>query len=295
MTTPPRSAGTELGILCADRSERGKLALTGPQRAWFLHQVVTQAFEDITPGEARDAAMITAHGRMTGYCEALATEDAVLCHFESELIGVFEETLRRYVFATQVDIADVTSARGLVLVAGSGWREIGGIVAPEASQHRTTSLGVEAGYLWLEGTGVQDVMAALEDSGAKVAGEADLEHIRISNGVARWGREMNTKAFPQEVGIEGNAIHYDKGCYLGQEAMAKIHFRGKVNRKLVRVVADAPLSVGAEVSEEGQKVGSVTSASNGIGLALVRHTVAPGAEVSAGGVPARIEAPAPYS
>ena len=93
--------------LYADRSDRGKLELSGPQRAWFLHQILTQSFEDIEPGEARDAALITAHGRMVGYMEALATDDTLRLHFEPELIESLPDALQRYVFATQVTIDDV--------------------------------------------------------------------------------------------------------------------------------------------------------------------------------------------
>src|SRR5688500_14109641 len=92
----------------ADRSARPKLRFTGPQAAWFLHQILTQAFEDMRPGEAREAAMITAHGRMTGYLEVLAADDAFRAHFEPALAATLPDEIRKYVFATQVEIDDVT-------------------------------------------------------------------------------------------------------------------------------------------------------------------------------------------
>src|SRR5688572_28091922 len=112
------------GILIADRSQRGKLRFTGEQRAWFLHQILTQSFEDIRPGEARDSAMITAHGRMSGYLETIASQDAIYCHFEPELRETLPELSRNYVFATRVEIDDVTDEFGLVLLAGENWREV---------------------------------------------------------------------------------------------------------------------------------------------------------------------------
>ena len=114
----------------ADRSERGKLELTGPQRAWFLHQILTQAFEDMSAGDARDTALITAHGRMVGYMETLATDDAILMHYEPELAGTLPDALRRYVFATQVDVADVTVDYGLVLLVAPNWQEVAAEIAP---------------------------------------------------------------------------------------------------------------------------------------------------------------------
>ena len=272
-------------LLFADRSERGKLRFSGPQSAWFLHQVLTQAFEDIAPGEARDAAMITAHGRMTAYIEAIATDDALLAHFEPELIDTFPESIRKYVFATQVEIDDVTGEMGLVLVAGDSWREAGEGIDETAVLHPTSSLGAPAGYVWLPRAAIGSALAQLEELGARRASEGELEEIRIRNRVARWGREMDSKTFPQEAEVDARAVHYEKGCYLGQEAMAKIHFRGKVNRRLA-LLEGASLEPGIDVESGGERVGKVTSVSDGRALALVRYTVEPGAEVQAGGSPA---------
>ena len=268
--------------LYANRSDRGKLQLTGPQRAWFLHQILTQSFEDIEPGEARDTALITAHGRMVAYMEALATDDALLLHFEPELIETLPDALQRYVFATQVTIEDVTNEFGLVLVVGPGWDELAHSVAPHASTHRTLSLGVPAGYLWTAVDAIDEVLVALKESSLEEATEDELEALRVERGMARWGREMTDKTLPPEAGLDDIAVHYDKGCYVGQEAMAKIRFRGKVNRKLRRLRADSALAVGSDVTLDDSKIGTVTSASGGHALALVRYSVEPGTKVTAG-------------
>ena len=115
--------------------------------------------------------------------------------------------------------------------------------------------------------------------------------LRIQHGVPRWGREMDFKTFPQEVGIDGRAVHYDKGCYLGQEAMAKIHFRGKVNRRLAHLASEQAVAVGAEVVVDGKKVGAVTSTGGGLALALVRATLEPGAEATVEGEPVFVDPP----
>jgi tRNA-modifying protein YgfZ len=257
--------------LYSDRSDRGKLRFSGPQDKWFLHQILTQAFEDMEVGEARDAALITAHGRMQGYLEFLATENGLLAHFEPELKSSLPDDMKRYVFATQVEIDD--PELDLVLVLGEDPLEAAstwdGVLV-----HPTSSLGVTAAYLWTSSS--EKTMAALQELGAQEASEEQLEAIRIEQGVARWGREMDNKTFPQEAGIEGRAVHFDKGCYVGQEAMAKIHFRGKVNRRLARITSDRPLEVGAELTSEDRAVGKVTSAVGARGLAIVRYTVEPG-------------------
>jgi folate-binding protein YgfZ len=275
-------------LLFADRSERAKLRFSGEQATWFLDQILTQDFEDMASGEARDTAMLTVHGRMIGYLETIAMGDGILAHLEPELRESLPQELRKYVFATRVDIEDVTDDFGLVLIAGPTWREAAREVAPGAPLHPTRALGAEAGYVWVPRAETQRALSALEDEGLKPAGEDELEDIRIANGAPRWGRDMNEKTIPQEAGIHEWAVHFEKGCYLGQEAMAKIHFRGKVNRKLRRLVAEAPISAGVEVFDGDKKIGVVTSASANRALAMLRHTVEGGAKVRAGAVEAEV-------
>jgi len=283
-STPP-----ELLRECwADCSERGKLAVSGPQRAWFLHQVLTQAFEDIAPGEARDTAMITSHGRMTGYLETIATDDAIMCHFEPELRTSLSETLARYVFATRVEILDVTDDWGLVLTVGDRALQTARRECPGALAHPTRSFGASAFYLWTPPAEMDALLGALRGAGVAEGSDVELEALRITRGTPRWGREMGPKTIPQEAGIEERAVHFDKGCYLGQEAMAKIHFRGKVNRKLFRLKSAGALRPGAEVMSVEGKVGTVTSAVGGRAFALLRYNVEPGSEVHVEGVPASV-------
>lgn len=271
-------------LVYADRSDRTKLRFTGEQRLWFLDQILTQRFEDMAPGETRDACMITVHGRMTAFLEAVATADAVLVHAEPGVAGSLSEAISAYVFATRVEIADVTSGYGLVLVAGPGADGAAAAAGPESIAHPTASLGTAAAYAWVPAGGAGTAIEALEAAGARRAAEDELEAVRIANGVPRWGADMDARTFPQEAGIDDRAVHYDKGCYLGQEAMAKIHFRGRVNRRRVRLVGDGDLSSGAEIVVDGGRAGSVTSAHGAAAIALVKHTVAPGTRVVAGGV-----------
>jgi folate-binding protein YgfZ len=275
-------------MLFADRSERAKLRVHGPKRLWFLHQQLTQSFEDMTPGTARDAAMITVHGRMRGYLETVATEDAVLCHFEPELRPGLIEELSRFAPLIPVEFDDVTEDWGLILVVGPSWSEAARL-CPQAIVHETTSLGTPAAYLWMPLESTAKALSDLAGHGYEPAAEEHLEALRIERGVPRWGREMDFKTFPQEVGVDERAVHYEKGCYLGQEAMAKIHFRGKVNRRLARLAGEHPLSPGAEILLEGKKVGAVTSASDGRGLALLRAAIEPGTEVMVRGKPVEVD------
>jgi folate-binding protein YgfZ len=177
----------------------------------------------------------------------------------------------------------------LLLLAGDDWKAVAARVASGAVLHPTRVVGGDAGYVWIDRSTVQGVAAALEGEGWRRATEEELELRRIYAGVARWGRDMDSKSFPQEAGIDGWAVHYDKGCYVGQEAMAKIHFRGKVNKRLRRVSASGSLRPGAEVTVDGKKIGSVTSAADHRGLALLRHDVEPGTRALAGEVAVTVE------
>lgn len=275
-------------VLFADRSDRGKLRVGDEQRAWFLDQMLTQSFGDMHPGDARDAALITVHGRMQAYLEVVATEDTFLCHYEPELRASVPEALRKYVFATRVTLDDVTDEMGLLLLGGEGSSEVAAELTGEGVLHPSASLGIEASYLWLPRAEVALVAERLRSQGITEASEDELEAIRIAHGVARWGRDMDAKTFPQEAGVDERAVHYEKGCYLGQEAMAKIHFRGKVNRRLARLESSGPLVAGTDLIAGETKVGTVTSAAEGHGLALVKHTTEPGTEVAAGQVTAKV-------
>jgi folate-binding protein YgfZ len=271
----------------ADRSGRGKLRLSGEQDLWFLHQILTQSFEDMLEGDSRDAALLTAHGRMVGYVETLRHDGTVLVHFEEVLIETLPEALRRYVFATRVEIEDLTESHGLLLLVGDDWRTLASKAAPSAVPHPTRSLGVEAGYLWIERSGIDAAIASLETLGADGIDENELEELRIDNAVPRWGKDMGVKTIPQEVGLDRWAVHFEKGCYVGQEAMAKIHFRGKVNRRLVRLEG-AALSEGTKVVSEGAEVGTITSVAADRALAVVKHTIELGQTVEVDGQEVRV-------
>ena len=178
------------GPLYADRSERGKLRVTGPQRSWFLDQILTQSIQDMKPGDAREAAMITVHGRMTAYMEILATDDALLLHFEPELRDGLADEMSRYVFATPVDIEDVTDAMGLILVTGAGWDESLEQLDARVLAHASRSLGIPAAHLWVDRARVEPLLAELEGRGFERATEDEVEAVRIAHRVRRWGRGM---------------------------------------------------------------------------------------------------------
>jgi tRNA-modifying protein YgfZ len=273
-------------LVHADRSERGKLRVSGPQALWFLDQILTQRFEGLSPGDATETAMLSVHGRMTAFAESIVVAGAdgpeALLHFEPELRPTFQESLQGYVFATRVELTDVTDAYRMVLFAGPGHEDA---AASLGVAHPTRSIGVGATYSWAP-------VAATTTPPGKPISEDALEELRIASSVPRWGRDMDAKTIPQEVGIQESAVHFEKGCYLGQEAMAKIHFRGKVNRRLASLeLGEGGVEPGAELTDaEGATVGRVTSVAGNRALAVVRYTIEPPTVLHVGAVEARVAA-----
>ncbi len=274
-------------LLFADRSNWGKSSVTGEQRAWFLHQITTRSFEDIAPKEARAAAMLTAKGRMAGYFEAVETGEELLLHYEPSLHPQLPDALRRYLFATRAEVLEADDW-GLVLAVGGDWQEALRRAAPESVIHATSDLGAPAGYAWTPLSRVEDVLEAMRGQGAKEASEDDLEAVRVSAGAPRWGFEMNESTLPLDVGLDGIALDLDKGCYVGQEVVAKIHFRGRVTRALRRLDAEGPLVRGASVRAGEAAVGTVTSAAGTAGLAVLKADIASGSVVQAGDIQAKV-------
>ena len=237
------------GTFYADRSERGKLRFSGPQDRWFLHQILTQAFEDMQPGEARDSAMITAHGRMVGYLEVLATEDGLLAHFEPELKADLPDAIRRYVFATQVEIEDVSDD----VEPHPGWRyrrersrrSWRGTHPPDHCSGRARVLRVDE----IAPTTSSRYSATRGPSPpAKSSWRRSVSRTESRGGAVTWTprRSLRKRASTER------AVHFDKGCYVGQEAMAKIHFRGKVNRTARAISSEGRVEDGVELQLDGQ-------------------------------------------
>lgn len=133
-----------------------------------------------------------------------------------------------------------------------------------------------------------DLISRLSTAGAKTADENEWERRRIQIGWPKWGVDMDDNTFPQEANmIELNAISFTKGCYIGQETVARIHYRGHVNKFLRLVEIQSPdsthISLPAPVfSAEGKEVGTITSIAGDTGIAMIRREIEDGAELTSG-------------
>jgi folate-binding protein YgfZ len=284
--------------LIVDRSERGKLALTGPEAKAFLHGQVTNDIERLEPGSGCYAAFLTHKGKMLGDLRVLDAGDELLLDCERIALQDLFNMIRRYKLGRDVELHKRTLERGLLSLIGPDARRIAGAAELPATEHahRAATVGGASVRLIATDLGVdvscdaadsEAVAAALIAAGAVPGTEADAEVRRVESGRPRYGVDLDDTVIPQEAGLNERAVSFEKGCYVGQETVARLHFRGKPNRHLrglrlsERVDPGTPVRLG---EREVGKLGSVVeSPVHGvIALALVRREASPGDTLDVG-------------
>jgi len=285
-----------------DRSERGKLALSGPDAVEFLNGQVTNELADLLPGEGRYAAFLTHKGKMLGDLRVLAVpgqEGAIelLLDTERGALQALFDMIRRFKVGYRVELHKRTLELGLLSLIGPRAVEIAG-ADPGAEEHasaRADIAGVEA-LVVRTGEGLDAICqagdtellaAALRARGAVPVGEAAAECLRIESGRPRYGLDLDDSVIPQEAGLNDRAVSFTKGCYVGQETVARLFYKGKPNRQLRGIALSAPAASGEELRLAERVVGRLGSVTvsprfGPIGLALVRREADPGASVAVG-------------
>src|SRR3954470_6281814 len=295
------------GAGLADRSERGKLALTGADAKEFLAGQVTNDIVGLQTGEGCYAALLTPKGRMLGDLRVLDTGDELLLDMDRPALQAIFDVIRRATIGFAVELHKRTVQRGLLSLAGPRAREIAGATDLPATEHAhrlATVGGVEVRIIATD-VGV-DVLTLAEDTdtvrdallaaGAEPVSEATLDVLRVETGRPRWGAELDETVIPQEAALNDRAVSFTKGCYVGQETVARLHWKGKPNRHLRGLRLSAPVTSGTPVVAGEREVGTVGSAvvsprHGAIALAILRREVAPGDRVRAGDVDADVVAP----
>jgi folate-binding protein YgfZ len=280
-----------------DRSERGKLALTGEDRKEFLDGQVTNEIEALSDGEGCYAAFLTPKGKMLGDLRILDAADELLLDTERVALQTLFDMIRRYSLGHRVELHKRTLERGLLSLVGPRAREVAGARLPDAEHsHVMAELAGRPVRLIVTDGGVDvlcdaadtaAVSAALREAGAVDVDEAAAEVLRIERGRPRYGIELDDTVIPQEAGLNDRAVSFTKGCYVGQETVARLHYRGKPNRHLRGLRLSAPAEPGAPLLHEDREVGRLASAVASprlgpIGLALVRREAPPGSTVAVG-------------
>ncbi len=274
-----------------DRSERGKLAVTGDEAADFLDSLLSNDIKGLGVGDGCYATLLTHKGRMLADVRVLRTETGVWVDTERPGLQALFDALMQFRIGYRAELHKQTLQRGLMSLIGPAADElVGGAPGPvEHANTKTAIAGVEALVVRTDvgldlicaAEDVEALRAELEIRGAVAVGEDAVECLRVERGRPRFGRDMDETTMPQEAAINDRAVSYTKGCYVGQETVARLYWKGKPNRHLrglelsgEAAPGDALLLADAEV---GVLASVVLSPSLGpIGLALVRRAAVPG-------------------
>jgi len=288
-----------------DRSERGKLGLTGSQAVEFLNGQVTNELADLGAGEGRYAAFLTHKGKMLGDVRILALGEhageapsGLLLDTERVALQELFEMIRRFKIGYDVELHKRTLERGLLSLIGpeseriAGAERLGGPehaneyleIGPIAALAVRTDVGVD---LICDAGATEKLTGELLGRGAATVSLDAAECLRVERGRPRYGIDLDSSTIPQEAGLNERAVSFTKGCYVGQETVARLHYKGKPNRHLHGLRLSVPADSGEELRLAERSVGrlgsSVVSPKLGpIALALVRREAAPGARVNVG-------------
>jgi tRNA-modifying protein YgfZ len=280
-------------VALVDRSQRGKLALTGPQAKELLTGQVSNDIDALVPGGGCYAALLTNKGKMRADLRVLDTADELWLDTERVGLQALFDTLRRGAVGWQAQLHKRTLQQALLsLVGPHAAQAVGGELGPEHA-NRHARLGGADVLLVATDLGI-DVVCAAEDAervrdalDVAAVPEAAAEVLRVESGRPRYGLDLDDTTIPQEAGLNERAVSFTKGCYVGQETVARLHYRGKPNRHLrglrlsAPVPTDTPLVLGER--ELGRVGSSVMSPRFGpIALALVRREAGVGDELGAG-------------
>jgi tRNA-modifying protein YgfZ len=298
-----RQLREECGLL--DRSDRGVLLVRGPDAAEYLQGQLTNDVEALEPGDGQYAALLDRKGHMQADMRVLRPgAEEIWVDTEPEALAATRRHLEMYSIGRDVEVGNLSEERAILSLIGPRSVEIAGTAAlPENSCETTAVAGVEclaAGTangidLIAADDEAERLRGALLEAGAVEVSPAAAEILRVESGTPRFGAEMGAATMPAEAGIVEDAVSFTKGCYIGQETVARLHYKGRPNRHLRGLRLSGPAAPGAALrlgeKEVGQLGGSVVSPAFGpIALAILRREAEPGAELAVGedGVTAQV-------
>ena len=234
------------GTAWLDLSARGKVYATGRDRARLLHNLTTNNVKQLAPGEGCYAFLLTPQGRIQADLHIFCLEDRFLLDTEPETRERVQQLIRKYIIADDVTLTDASDALCEVTLEGPGSAAVlaaSGAPAPAKP--------------WAHAPWDGMLVAA----GAAPASAEAARVVRLENGVPRYGEDIFETTLPQET-RQMHALHFNKGCYLGQEIVERIRARGHVNRLLMKLLVEGvePPVPGARVEAEGAEAGEITSA-----------------------------------
>jgi folate-binding protein YgfZ len=260
-----------------DLSSRVKIALTGGDQVRWLNGMVTNNIRDLATGRGVYAFLLNPQGHILGDLYAYNTGDSLMIdsdRFQSEkLLATFDH----YIIMDDVEVANVSGKLTAIGVTGPKSQEVlraAGFEVPnlEPLQFvdvtrqnvgmtlvRGDNASVESYELWLSPDQVTSVPDVLRNAGAMPVGPNALELLRVAAGIPRYGQDIRERDLPQET-EQQRALHFSKGCYIGQEIVERIRSRGNVHRKFTGFEVEGALpAVGTKIQADGRDIGEITS------------------------------------
>ena len=260
----------------------GWVSITGEDRVRWLNGMVTNSIQDLQPGHGNYNFLLSVQGRIQGdayvFAEAAAESDALLLEAAIEQIPNLTTLLDRFIIMDDVELADISATRAGLLIAGPSAASLLsqlGISTADLAQLQLKTISwrsedvtilhahsplVPRFELWASPAVIAALTAELHQAGAIPIPPAALEHLRILEGTPRYGTDIRDKELPQET-AQTRALHFSKGCYLGQEIVERIRSRGNVHRTFTAFRLEGALPTrGTLLEADGKQIGELTSA-----------------------------------
>jgi folate-binding protein YgfZ len=300
------------GALFFDRSDRTRMRISGPKAAELVTGMVTNDVSALIPGEGQYAAALTPKGKIVADLRIFALDDALLIDASAAAAPGWMEMVRKYINPRIAPYHDLSAELGDIGIFGRSSRSAvarvmdvddrelaslapyGHLSRPFGNVTviiaRVPEIDLDGFEIFVPREAAAALTAKLEAVGILAGSQSTWAIARIESGRPEWGTDMDESTLPQEANFdELGAISYTKGCYIGQETVARVHFRGHVNRFLRRlrfVTRPAPPKGAELVDEAGKVIGEIRSSAlsprfGGVALGMVRREVPPGTTLQA--------------
>jgi folate-binding protein YgfZ len=275
MTLTEKFQAARTGLAVGPLRPRALIHAGGPDARDFLHRMLTQDLKGLPEGGAAHFALLTVKGHLVAEGQLLLLPDGVLLDVDPAAAPELHAQLARMVIMDDVTLTERTEGWRVLPLLGPGAAAAAQHQAPGLSRWVNRRRGVPALDLLVAAADAGALRDRLVAKGAAPLEEDDLEALRVAGGVARWGADMDGSRLPMEAGLTADAISFKKGCYLGQEVVARATARGQIQRGLVLLRLPDGAGPGSRLTAAGAEAGAVTSAATTpegrLGLAYLRR------------------------
>ena len=304
-----------------DLTARTRIALTGSDRVRWLNGMVTNNVRDLAPCHGLYAFLLNPQGHILGDLHAYNRGDSLLVESDLSQLEKLLATFDHYIIMDDVEVADVSEKISAIGIAGPKAGEVlhaTGLDTPgtlplhfvdqiwqdvPVTVVRGDSESVESYEIWISPDRLTVLRDALVRAGAKPVGTVALDMLRIASGIPRYGQDIRERDLPQET-EQSRALHFSKGCYVGQEIVERIRSRGGVHRKFTGFEVQGALpALGTKLEADGRTIGEITSVASlpstagdrPVALGYIRRELAlPGKQIEVGGTQLSV-APLPFA